>query len=387
MIVGDPIRATQRELGLVGRDALFSTLLGVEGSVLQRANEGEPEARDDVLRRAALVLGVEPHELLFEGAEGRASTALFKAVIDPLHASAFEEAAHQGLQQELGRFVRRLRRKVWLRAALGDAVSEAPCGVTALARPTQPDAAPPFGADRLALQVRDALGLGDAPIESMVDLVRDQLRIEVHVSHTMWDQIDGASYAHGAARGILVNVRRRPRVRSVRMTLAHELCHVMFDADFAGAAHGAMLAFSPGGERSRPSRNGPAYPAQAFQAREQRANAFAAYLIAPPRGVQELLGESVPPPVLRTVDAVAERFGLSRVAAANVVTNVYGWSVEDRLQVAELFDEAPALDDARWREDALSDWTSEDAEHRALADRAVDARRLMPAERDRQLRE
>jgi len=382
VIVGDPIRAAQQELGLTHRDALFATLLGIEASALRHAAEGDSAAREEVLRRAALVLGIEAHELLFEGAEGRASTALFKAVVDPLHASAFEEAAHQGLQQALGRFVRRLRRKAWLRAALGLPAPELPHEVAALARSTPPEKEAPFGADTLAARVREALGLGDAPIPRMVSLVHEGLQIEVHVTRTMWTQIDGASYAQGVARGILVNLHDRARPRSVRMTLAHELCHVLFDGDFAGAARGGMLAFSPGGERSRPVRNGPAYPAEAFQLREQRANAFAAYLIAPPRGVRSLLGDDAPP-VYRTVHAVAEHFGLSRVTALNVAANVYGWSKDERLSLLESFEGERPLDDAPWRTDGLTGWSVEDAELRDLADRAVAGRRLLPAERDR----
>ncbi len=281
VIVGDPVRTAQRALGLLNRDALFATLLGIEVPMLQRAAEGDATARDAVVGSAALVLGLEAHELIHEGAEGRASTALLKAVVDPLHASAFEEAAHQGLQRTLGAFVRHLRRKAWLRAALKMPARTLPDEVAALARPTPPEGEAPFGADRLAVQLREALRLGDEPIPHLDTLVRDRLRIDVQVSRTMWAQIDGASYAQGDARGMLVNLHDRARPRSVRMTLAHELCHVLFDGDFAGDAHGGMLAFSPGGERSRPVRNGPAYPARAFQLREQRADAFAAYLLAP----------------------------------------------------------------------------------------------------------
>lgn len=385
MIVGNPIRAAQRELGLIGRDALFATLLNVDEALLERAGNGDADARDDVVRRAALVLGIEPHELIFDGAEGRASTALFKAVVDPLHASAFEEAAHQQVQQELGRFVRRLRRKSWLRAVLGVPPPELPPAVAALARPTPPEEDETYGAKKLATRLRDALGLGDAPIPSMVALVRDHLRVEVRVTRAMWGQIDGASYASDAARGVLVNLRERPRPRSIRMTLAHELCHVLFDGDFAGAVHGGMLAFSPRGKELSGANGGSSSPAQAFLWRERRANAFAAYLIAPPRGVKALVG-ALPPPTIHTIHRVAEHFGLSHRAALNVTANVYGWK-GNRPSLSESLEDAPPLRDARWKADRLSDQPLTDGELIDLADRAVAARRLLPAERDRYVSE
>jgi Zn-dependent peptidase ImmA (M78 family) len=387
MLVRNPIRAAQTELGLVGRDALFATLLDVSDDALQRAKDGDSEARDAVVRAASLVLGIEPHELLFDGPEGRATTALLKTVIDPLHASAFEEAAHQGLQRDLGRFVRRLRRKAWLRAALGDAPLSLPPALAALVRPTPPETNRTWGADALARRVREALGLGDAPIRSMVALVRDALSIELHTTRSMWGQVAGASYACGDARGILVNLRERPKRRGVRMTLAHELCHVLFDGAFVGARHNGMLAFSPGGESAtaRPRGAGSVDPAEAFRLWEQRANAFAAYLLAPSRGVEALFPQGDPAKSPGTVDMVAEHFGLSRLAALNVAKNVFRWSKSDRLRVLELLADAQALDDAPWAADALTDTPAEDAEHHALADRAVAAGRMLPVERDLQV--
>lgn len=389
MFVADPIHAAQRELGLVGRDALFATLLDVEASTLRAAMEGDGDARDTVVRAAAEALGIEPDELLFEGAEGRATTALLKTVVDPRYASAFEEAAHQGLHRELGRFVRRLRRKAWLRAVLGDESPTLPPTIERLVRPTLPEASAPFGADALATKVRERLDLYDQPIESMVSLVLDRLHIELHVSRSMWEAIDGASYACGAVRGILVNVRERPRSRSIRMTLAHELCHVLFDGAFADARDNGMLLFSPGEDRARRPRRGGelANPAEAFYLREKRANAFAAYLLAPPQGVKALFPGREPPMVRETIDRVAEHFGLSRLTALNVVTNVYHWSKDDRLWVLETLTDATPLDDARWDADALTNVPTVDDEHRALADRAVGEGRMLSTERDRHVGE
>jgi hypothetical protein len=382
MLVRDPIRAAQTELGLVGRDALFATLLDVSDDALQRARNGDGEARDTVVRAASLVLGIEPHELIFDGPEGRATTALLKTVVDPLHAAAFDEAAHQGLQHDLGRFVRRLRRKAWLREALGDAAPSLPPALAVLARPTPPRAVAPNGADALAVAVRDALELGDAPIASVVGLVRDRLQIELHGSRTLWSQVEGASYACGDARGILVGLHGHQHVCGIRVTLAHELCHVLFDGAFMGARHNGMLAFSPSGERASPHRRGVRRnnPATTFRLREQRAGSFAAYLLAPPDGVRAHLRDPQPPRSRATVDAVAEHFGLSRTAALNVVANVFGWNRDQRLDVSSCFEDAPPLRQDAWADDRLAAIGGRDDDLRRLADRAVKAHRLSPAE-------
>lgn len=84
VLIRDPIRAVQTELGLIGRDALFAPFLGVDETELLNARSGGASARAAVVERAALVLGVDSHELLFKGAAGRATTKLLKTVAAPV---------------------------------------------------------------------------------------------------------------------------------------------------------------------------------------------------------------------------------------------------------------------------------------------------------------
>ncbi len=101
--------------------------------------------------------------------------------------------------------------------------------------------------------------------------------------------------------------------------------------------------------------------------------------------MRALLGEDAAP-VYRNVHRVAEHFGLSRLTALNVATNVCGWSKDERLHVEESFEGAPPLDDNTWRMELLAAMPGDD-ELLTLASRAVAERRLLPAERDRFVRE
>lgn len=288
MLAGDPIEATQAALGLTGRDALFADLLGVTEHTLRDARSGVDAAHREVVEAAALALGVEVYELVDGGIEGRANTVLLKSLVDPASSSAFQEVVAQEVHRALGGFTRALRRHAWLLRALGRELPALPVDVAAFARPRPPAVEAPYGAEVLAERVRESLGLGVEPIESMVALVRERLGIAVHTTRSLWSSIDGAAYAFGGVRGVLVNCAESPQWFSVRMTLAHELCHVLFDGGaLEGARGAAMLMYSPTqGEAHRARHRASDRPraSSPFQLREQRANAFAAYLLAPPSG-------------------------------------------------------------------------------------------------------
>ena len=102
---------------------------------------------------------------------------------------------------------------------------------------------------------------------------------------------------------ILVNRDNlKNRFRGRRFTLAHELCHILFDQGRARSlAHGSTPWASP--------------------SVEQRANAFAAMLLMPPsrarRPVTTGLAE-----LKRSVDRLADRMRVSRVALKRHLSNM-----------------------------------------------------------------
>ena len=89
-----------------------------------------------------------------------------------------------------------------------------------------------------------------------------------------------------------------------RFTLAHELCHLLFDRE-----QGRALAVA----------SGPWAP----RAIEQRANAFAAMLLMPASLVKRTLAElEVAVATKEGVNTVAERLGASRHAVLNHLANL-----------------------------------------------------------------
>src|SRR5262249_52409853 len=122
----------------------------------------------------------------------------------------------------------------------------------------------PAQAEELARRVRGALGEGEEPIASVRQTMR-RLGIPTFLTDLGSEAVDGITWrddegrAHAAA-----NVRARGgKLTALRMTFAHELCHALFD--------GSKLA--PFGIVEQRTERG--------EGLEQRANAFAAYLLAP----------------------------------------------------------------------------------------------------------
>lgn len=387
MLAGDPIEATQAALGLKGRDALFADLLGVTEQTLRDARSGVDAARREVLEAAALALGVEGYELVDGGIEGRANTVLLRSLVDPESSSTFQEVVAQNVHRALGGFTRTLRRRAWLLRALGRELPTLPVEVASLARTRLPTDEAPYGAEVLAERVRESLGLGAEPIESMVALVRERLGIAVHTTRSLWSSIDGAAYSFGGVRGVLVNCAETPQWFSVRMTLAHELCHVLFDGGaLEGARGAAMLMYSPAQRetpRARLRSSDRPRASSPFQLREQRANAFAAYLLAPPSGVRALFGRHDAPLTVASVDRLATRYGLSRLTALNVLQNVFRWYDSDRQWLLERIAEAEAVSYPRTFPEVLPGEGDADATLRTLADEAVGQARMSPVMRDR----
>jgi Zn-dependent peptidase ImmA (M78 family) len=85
---------------------------------------------------------------------------------------------------------------------------------------------------RLASRTRELLGIpSEAPIDSLKELIEVRLRIPV-IQVELHSDFAGATIASGSHRGIVVNLvgdNSIPLVR--RMTMAHELGHLLWDPD------------------------------------------------------------------------------------------------------------------------------------------------------------
>ena len=167
----------------------------------------------------------------------------------------------------------------------------------------------------LAGDARVKLKLGETPIQSMRELVENQLGIPV-IQVEIDPKIAGAtvqtSDCNGnKVRGVVLNASgENENVWVRRATLAHELGHLLFDPNDrlrnACVDHYDQSQADPQSEVSDPV--------------EQRANAFAIAFLAPLNQVREIA--SVPFSKEKVVE-VMHRFGLSQTAARYHICNAH----------------------------------------------------------------
>lgn len=182
---------------------------------------------------------------------------------------------------------------------------------------------PWLAGESLAREARKACQLGaTAPIPVMSALL-EQLGVRVlYTTPSELDPaIDGVS-TRIPSPAILVNLLEGPESWwRTRMTLAHELCHLLVDHSADPSADEAFVSASTAS---------PAYALyEGHAAIEARANAFAACLLAPSEAVQALLSTGDPTSEDAVV-TVAKHFGMGRTAAVNRIRDVFGFSAATR---------------------------------------------------------
>lgn len=192
-------------------------------------------------------------------------------------------------------------------------------------------------AEQLANDVRSWLALGDGPIPSMVDVIEH--RLNVPIVWTTPDEvdanIDGASTIEPIP-AVLVNlVGGRERWWRTRMTLAHELCHLLFDG-LPDADHHRMLMFSPHRDGSRAAHgNNRRYPLpDVLERMERRANAFAAYFLAPGKAIRRLVPHSDATSE-HAITLLCQQFAIGRVTAVNQLHSVWSLSKHERARMLD----------------------------------------------------
>jgi len=164
---------------------------------------------------------------------------------------------------------------------------------------------------RLAHRTRQLLGLGEtAPIESLRSLFEEKLQIPL-IQQVLDERFAGATLANGPHRGIVVNESgRNHNVWVRRMTMAHELCHLLWDPD--QRLNRLVVDEYDAIDGTDTSPTDPV---------EIRANAFAVSFLAPPKAVREL--QSVySNNRIRLVSELMNRFGISATAANRHFSNV-----------------------------------------------------------------
>ncbi len=163
---------------------------------------------------------------------------------------------------------------------------------------------------RLAQRARRLLGLElGEPILNLRKLIEDELRIPL-IETELGNILAGATIANGDHRGIVVNIQgRNENVWVRRMTLAHELGHLLWDPV---QKLESLMVDSYDDVEGVPDR--PQDPV------EIRANAFAVAFLAPPSVVEHIIRNTDDP--WDAIAQISERFGISITASRAHVQNL-----------------------------------------------------------------
>lgn len=314
---------------------MMSLMVDMDAQRLGRLEKGEDEPTPAELDTFARVFGVRMEELVSGQAAEAPLTSLFFRSASEGGMDALHDLVSSGAHLAIGEFMRCVRDLAKLEACLGlPAPALLPEPPQRLRAPTD---LPPYGADTLASWFRSELGLGpEEPIDCMARLLEEKLGIRL-----LWatpdsdalDDIDGASTSFPRP-AVLVNLVEGPDCWwRTRMTLGHELCHLLCDWQ---PGNKRFAIFSPQALREHAAR--PRAPRKhasrwhvydGFERIEQRANAFAACLLAPADAVKQTVGERDP----TSEDAIAlvgETFGLGRLTAINRLQHVFRFGKQVR---------------------------------------------------------
>jgi Zn-dependent peptidase ImmA (M78 family) len=290
---------------------LVARLARLDPARLREVLDGHAEPSAAELDRCARVFGVRLDDFL-EGQAGNAPLSLLMRSSLEGGPAGVQEILTTEIHDALGEFLRVVRDIAEIERLLGVPPRPLP------RLPLLPARRDEHAGERAARTVRQHLGLGLDPVPSVRAIAEQELSIRV-----VWvieDQVDRS--LDGACTtdprpAILVNLLEPERYPwRTRITLAHELCHLLFDQD----APGRRALVSPHGELRL-------FPG--FAEIEQRARAFAACFLAPADGVRAVVGTEDPTSEV-ALRRVGERFGVGRVVAINRLHHVFRLSDDER---------------------------------------------------------
>lgn len=187
------------------------------------------------------------------------------------------------------------------------------------------DERPAHQGQRLASEVRSRLALHGA-IQDMRALLEERLAIATYVRRLDTDAPAIAVCSHHkTAASVLINARRSspPDSPGCRMTLAHELCHILFDPP----EDGLQLVIENGANNDF----------------EQRANAFAAEFLCPLAEMRRLCPalRAEKTAILEAAEKIADHFRINLIPALRQLQNRL--DAPDEI-VERLLQELPPLD-------------------------------------------
>ncbi|MDC0748108.1 helix-turn-helix domain-containing protein [Polyangium mundeleinium] len=298
----DILREALRSAGLSIDDLARWTRIDLD--ILRDAEAGRTRLTAAQLDRVACAFGLRLDDLL-EGQVGSAPmTLLLRSAAHADRALDIRSVLTTEIDQALGEFQRVVRDIADVENLLGRAPPTLPT------IPDRPNPQKLHTGDHRARMVRDYLGLGLSPIRSMRKIVESLGVAIVWVSEDQVDRSVEGACTRVPRPTILVNVieeGRRPW--RARITMAHELGHVLFDL----TEPMRQVLVSP---------HKYALPPPWLDEIERNANAFAACLLAPTDGVRMLVGR-IDPTSEDAICVVGEHFGVGRTVAINRLQVVF----------------------------------------------------------------
>lgn len=275
-------------------------LVGVSAQAVEAFERGAEFPSTAVVREYATLFGTRVEQFLAHGVARSPAALLFRSAAE--HGTDLRDELRASDLRLLGKFLARVADVHELERLL-----ELPAP-TSLHIEAPDHEAPDWEQGRVcAERVRAALGLGDEAIPSMVALLEDRLRWALFfvTPDELSIAVQGASTATPQP-GVLVNlIGGRESWWRTRASLAHEMCHLLFDA------HAQPYLLSPDGSLET---RGHWELVDHFRALERRANAFAAYFLVPSASLRETVG-LVAPDSDEAIERACMTFGVSKTMA------------------------------------------------------------------------
>lgn len=304
----------------------MARFLGITADRVRDFESGADEPGVAMLDRYARVFGLDVRRFLAGEAVGSAFSVLFRSMSSA--GAGLDEFVAVDAHHVLGEFARAITDVASLRLAVEEPNPWEDWSAAVTPPPLAPSEGVARQAEGLASQLRTRLGLGDAPIASVRTLMREILGIEVLFldDGQLNPQIDGASTTQPIP-AVLVNlVYGADKWWRTRMTLLHELCHLLFDRNLLSTRPDRLFLFSPEFHLRKQRRWN---LLERFADVEARASAFAAHFLAPNTAVRQVVGRDLPT-APEVVQRVMLHFGIGWVNAVNRLQDVFFFSNEER---------------------------------------------------------
>jgi transcriptional regulator with XRE-family HTH domain len=293
----------------------FAGLLALSPATVRAWESGESPIAAVQLEMVARLFGMDIPQFLETDLRTKPSALLYRSMAQ---GGALERFSLDRLAHQLGDFLYCVRVVSECERLAGESSASLAWLDELGPEPLAAASRPPHGAEELAATVRARLGLGLEPIPSMRFLLRGRGVELFFADPDMLHPAVAAACTLVPRPAILVNVMSGgDKWWHTRMSLVHELAHLCFDSNVLGEPRRLFL-FSPVERRSW-------QPVARFEALEQRANAFAAYFLAPRALVERLIprSASASPEALHEL---RRRCGLGHETAANLLKNIFGLS-------------------------------------------------------------